>query len=140
MCVYIHTVYIYTQKFNPEDNIPLLFIIALCWVLKSPAFISGHSPSSLNQSGPHALTVEYKVTTDASINISNSCPPLCLLSLRLFSSVPSTPGTQLHPSTQKEMASSRAEVLHPQSQHHHQRLDTTRGEASPGTLHGSIAP
>ena len=54
-CVYIY-IYIYTQKFNPEDNIPLLFIIALCWVLKSPAFISGHSPSSLNQSGPHALT------------------------------------------------------------------------------------
>ena len=39
-----------------EDNVPLLFPMALCWVQNSHTFITGHCPSSSNQSGPHALT------------------------------------------------------------------------------------
>jgi hypothetical protein len=55
------------------------------------------------------------------------------------SSVPSTSGIRLHPTAEKEITSSRAEALHPQS-HHHQRLDTIMRESYPGILHGSIFP
>ena len=54
------------------------------------------------------------------------------------STIPSTSGIKLHPSTEKEITASRAEALHPQS-HHHQRLDTIMGGIiSRHMLHGSI--
>ena len=69
------------QKFHQEDNIPLLFLITLCWVLDPHAVIAGPSPSSPNQ---YISIYKY-------IYIPHSCPPLFQPSSILF-----TAGTKLH--------------------------------------------